>query len=110
MKALKSLLNIGNSIEDITDHVQLVGAHVDGELKYRGCGLEIFRSNHINGNAVIFINYVGQELIFGEWVNVYALSPKWKHWDYAKYEMKPLEGKLPLISGNNKTLRDEFII
>lgn len=110
MKNSKSLLNIGNAIADVTGLVQTVGAFKDGELKYRGCGIVIYRSNHINGNATIFLSYVGKEFVFGGWVETYSTDEKWKHWDYSEYEMKPLEHENSLITGHDRKLSKMMII
>lgn len=110
MKNKKSLLSVSGQIFDVTGIVQTVSANIGGELKYRGCGIIIYRSNHINGNAVIFLKYTGQQLIFGEWVDTYSSNDGWKSWDYERFDMKALEHDLSLISSADALLRNSHII
>ncbi len=110
MKNKKSLLSVSGHIFDVTGSVQLVSASIAGELKYRGCGIIIHRGNHINGNAIIFLKYTGQQLIFGEWVDTYSSNDGWKSWDYEKFEMATIEHAIPLISSADGLLRRSHII
>ena len=110
MENKKSLLTVCGHIFDVTGLVQVVTASMDGELKYRGCGIIIYRSQHVDGNAVIFLKYTGQQLIFGEWVDTYSSNDGWKSWDYSKFDMKPAEHEKPLISCADNFLRKEMII
>ena len=110
MENKKSLLTVCGHIFDVTGLVQTVTASINGELKYRGCGIIIYRNMHVDGDAVIFLKYTGQQLIFGEWVDTYSSSDGWKSWDYSKYEMKPLSHERSLISIANQFLRNECVI
>lgn len=110
MENKKSLLTVSGHIFDVTGLVQTVTANMNGELKYRGCGIIIYRSQHVDGNAVIFLKYTGQQLIFGEWVDTYSSNDGWKSWDYEKFEMKPAEHEKSLISFADDLLRKEMVI
>ena len=110
MKNKKSLLSVSGQIFDVTGIVQTVSASIGGEMKYRGCGVIVHRSNHIKGNAVIFLKYTGQQLIFGEWVDTYSSNDGWKSWDYEKFEMTALEHDTALISSADELLRKSHII
>ncbi len=93
---MKALISVGREIFDVTGRVQIVEAHKGGELVYRGNGLCIFRPNHIEGNKVVFISFVSNKYIFGEFVNTYAAAEGWSDLDYAKFDMKADETKLVL--------------
>ena len=110
MENKKSLLTVCGHIFDVTGLVQVVTANMNGELKYRGCGIIIYRGQHVDGNAVIFLKYTGQQLIFGEWVDTYSSDDGWKSWDYSKFDMKPTEHEKSLISCADNFLRKEMII
>ncbi|AEH21823.1 VHS1010 protein [Vibrio phage 1] len=84
----KSLLVVEGDAFDVTGKVQIVEAYDDEGLKARGVGIVIFRSNHIFGNATIFLKLVGTRKIFGETCEVYTIPDNWKSWDYARYTMK----------------------
>lgn len=109
---VKSLLNIGNTVVDITSSLTFVSAldKETGKLMYRGNGLVVFRNLHVDGNALIFLNYSGQQRIFGEWVNIYYIPDNWKSWDYAKYTMVADDDAELFIGGVDKQLRDLSVI
>ena len=83
-----AVLVIDDKVFDISGCVQTVAAHdkETGNLKYRGNGIVIFRSNHVQGNLVTFINYVGEKMIFGKWVKVYNKS-SWSDSSYLEFDM-----------------------
>ena len=109
MENKKSLLSIAGHIFDTTGLIQNVNAVIDGEVKYSGCGVVVYRPNHIHGDAVIFLKYKCEEFIFGEWVKTYTVS-QWKSSDYHGVEMVPTEHKKSLGSKAVKYLSEELAI
>ncbi|UHD87272.1 hypothetical protein [Vibrio phage D4] len=108
---MKSLLVVQGDAFDVTGKVQIIEAHDDNGLKFRGVGIVIFRSNHVFGNAPIFLKLVGTRKIFGEDVEVYTSANNWKSWDYDRYTMKADESDPMLeISHVDHALRDLHIM
>jgi hypothetical protein len=111
MECAKSLLINGDRIEDITHCITTIQAHdkETGKVQFSGCGIEVFRPNHISGDACIFLSYQGEEFIFGEHVDVYTHFTKWIG-EYCKYDMKPFGTNHIKSTVDCNTLRKLFII
>lgn len=108
---MKALLTVENDVFDITGKVQIIEAHDESGLKFQGNGIVIFRSNHVFGNAPIFLRLMGTRKIFGEDVEVYAIPDNWKSWDYDRYTMKADESDAMLeISYVDHALRNLHIM
>lgn len=109
---MKSLLVVENDAFDVTGKVQIVEAHNDEHgLQFRGNGIVIFRSNHVFGNAPIFLRLMGTRKIFGEDVEVYSIPDNWKSWDYDCFTMKADESNAMLeISYVDNALRKLHVI
>lgn len=103
MDTKKALLIAGDSIIDIGGLVQMIAAHDKdtGELKYRGDCIVAFRASHVRGHAVIFLDYKGDQHIFGECVDVYRMAS----FDYAKFDMRASDMDRLVIGGGIKGLK-----
>lgn len=85
---MKELLIIGEHAFDITGLVQNVQAlNEDGSLAFQGNGIVIYRSQHIHGDAPIFLKHIGIKRIFWHETTVYSVSDNWKRNDYEQYKM-----------------------
>ena len=85
---MKELLVIGEHAFDVTGLIQNVQAlNEDGSLAFQGNGIVIYRSQHIHGNAPIFLKHIGLKRIFGHETTVYSVGDNWKRSDYEQYTM-----------------------
>ena len=89
METYDALIN-GDIVEDITGSVQTIELKDKntGDVVYRCNGIVIRRSNHINGNAAIFLSRNGVGYGFGRKIISYTINERFKSWDYAKYDIE----------------------